>query len=179
VLTASRRSGFSERELYETGLAQRSKQEGRPYDRFRSRVMFPLADIRGRVLVRRRAMREEQRPKYMNTSDNSIYHKGFPPVRREPRAPARDAGGRGDRVRGLHRHDRLHQAGMRNAVGLMGTALTSEQVAELGRMAHTVLLALDADSAGKDAMLRSARLAASRRLELRVVELPEERTRPS
>src|SRR5271167_4217393 len=50
VLLASRRSGFSERELFETGLAQRSKQDGRPYDRFRGRIMFPLADIRGRIL---------------------------------------------------------------------------------------------------------------------------------
>ena len=51
----------------------------------------------------------------------------------------------------------LHQAGMRNAVGLMGTALTDEQVAELARMAQTVVLALDADSAGQEAMLRAAR----------------------
>ena len=51
----------------------------------------------------------------------------------------------------------LHQAGMRNAVGLMGTALTAEQVGELARMAQTVLLALDADSAGQEAMLRAAR----------------------
>ena len=50
VLTASLRGGFSEAELYATGLAQRSQQNGRPYDRFRSRIMFPLADIRGRVL---------------------------------------------------------------------------------------------------------------------------------
>ena len=62
VLLASRRSGFSERELFETGLAQRSKQDGRPYDRFRGRIMFPLADIRGRVLgFGARAMREDQR----------------------------------------------------------------------------------------------------------------------
>ena len=50
----------------------------------------------------------------------------------------------------------LHQAGMRNAVGLMGTALTAEQVGELARMAQTVLLALDADAAGQEAMLRAA-----------------------
>ena len=56
----------------------------------------------------------------------------------------------------------LHQAGMRNAVGLMGTALTGEQVGELSRMAQTVLLALDADSAGQEAMLRAAGLAAKR-----------------
>jgi DNA primase len=66
----------------------------------------------------------------------------------------------------------LHQAGMRNAVGLMGTALTAEQVGELDRMAKTVLLALDADSAGQEAMLRASGLAAKRKLELRVVPLP-------
>ena len=66
----------------------------------------------------------------------------------------------------------LRQAGLPNAVGLMGTALTAEQVGELARMAPTVLLALDADSAGQEAMLRAARLAASRHLELRVVTLP-------
>ncbi len=66
----------------------------------------------------------------------------------------------------------LHQAGMRNAVGLMGTALTGEQVGELARMAQTVLLALDADSAGQEAMLKASSLAAKRKLELRVVPLP-------
>src|SRR5439155_4422454 len=66
----------------------------------------------------------------------------------------------------------LHQAGMRNAVGLMGTALTGDQVGELARMAPTVLLALDADSSGQEAMLRASALAAKRKLELRVVELP-------
>jgi DNA primase len=66
----------------------------------------------------------------------------------------------------------LHQAGMRNAVGLMGTALTAQQVGELARMAQTVLLALDSDTAGQEAMLKAARLAASRKLELRVVPLP-------
>jgi DNA primase len=66
----------------------------------------------------------------------------------------------------------LHQAGIRNAVGLMGTALTDEQVGGLARMAPTVLLALDADGAGKEAMLRAATLAAKRKLELRVIPLP-------
>ncbi len=174
VLLASRRSGFSERELFETGLAQRSKQDGRPYDRFRGRIMFPLADIRGRILgFGARAMREDQRPKYLNTSDNAVYHKGSNLFGAHlARAHAARAGqvilceGYTDTIA-------LHQAGMRNAVGLMGTALTDEQVSELARMAHTVLLALDADSAGQEAMLRSARLAVKKRLELRVVELPD------
>ncbi|HXS44973.1 MAG TPA: toprim domain-containing protein, partial [Solirubrobacteraceae bacterium] len=66
----------------------------------------------------------------------------------------------------------LHQAELRNTVGLMGTALTDEQVGELARLAPTVLLALDADSAGQDAMLRAARVATRQRLTLRVVPLP-------
>jgi DNA primase len=173
VLLASRRGGFSVAELYATGLAQRSKQNGQPYDRFRSRIMFPLTDIRGRVLgFGARAMREDQRPKYLNTSDNDVYHKGLHLYGADlARAHAARAGsvvlceGYTDAIA-------LHQAGMRNAVGLMGTALTGDQVGELSRMAQTVLLALDADSAGQEAMLRASGLAAKRNLELRVVPLP-------
>jgi DNA primase len=173
VLLASRRGGFSVAELHATGLAQRSKENGQPYDRFRSRIMFPLADVRGRVLgFGARAMREEQRPKYLNTSDNDLYHKGLHLYGADlARAHAAKAGqvilceGYTDTIA-------LHQAGMRTAVGLMGTALTAEQVGELARMAQTVLLALDADTAGQEAMLRASSLAAKRKLELRVVPLP-------
>ncbi len=174
VLLSSRRSGFSERELQETGLTQRSKQDGRPYDRFRGRIMFPLADIRGRVLgFGARAMREDQRPKYLNTADNDIYHKGSHLFGAHLARPHAARAGKVILCEGYTDTIALHQAGMRNAVGLMGTALTDEQVAELARMANTVLLALDADSAGQEAMLRSARVARSRRLELKVVELPD------
>jgi DNA primase len=173
VLLASRRGGFSDEELYVTGLAQRSKENGRLYDRFRSRIMFPLADIRGRVLgFGARAMGEDQRPKYLNTSDNDIYHKGLQLYGADlARAHATKAGevilceGYTDVIA-------LHQAGIRNVVGLMGTALTAEQVGELARMAQTVLLALDADSAGQEAMLKAFRLASKRKLELRVVMMP-------
>jgi DNA primase len=177
VLMASRTGGFSEQELYATGLAQRSKQNGQPYDRFRSRIMFPLADIRGRVLgFGARAMGEEQGPKYLNTSDNDVYHKGLHLYGAHlARAHAARAGqGAGEVVvcEGYTDTIALHQAGMRNAVGLMGTALTGDQVGELARMAKTVLLALDADSAGQEAMLRAAGLADRRKLELRIVPLP-------
>jgi DNA primase len=67
----------------------------------------------------------------------------------------------------------LHQAGIRNAVGIMGTSLTEEPVSELERIVKVLELCLDADRAGQDAMLRAARLAAGRKLELRVVALPE------
>jgi DNA primase len=174
VLLASRRGGFSEQELYATGLAQRSSSErGRIYDRFRARLMFPLADVRGRVLgFGARALREEQKPKYLNTSDNEVYHKGQHLYGADlARAHAARAG-RVILCEGYTDVIAMHQAGVPNTVGLMGTALTAEQVGELARMASTVLLALDADTAGQEAMLRASELAARRRLELRVVSLP-------
>ncbi|MGH2855465.1 MAG: toprim domain-containing protein, partial [Solirubrobacteraceae bacterium] len=174
VLVASRKGGYSERELYATGLAQRSASEnGRIYDRFRARIMFPLADVRGRVLgFGARALREEQKPKYLNTSDNEVYHKGRHLYGADlARAHAARAG-RAILCEGYTDVIAMHQAGMENTVGLMGTALTVEQVGELARMASTVLLALDADTAGQEAMLRASQLAARRRLELRVVRLP-------
>jgi DNA primase len=173
VLTASRRAGFSDRELVAAGLASRAKGEGRTYDRFRRRIMFPLCDSRGRVLgFGARAMGVDQKPKYLNSSDNAVYHKGRNLFGADiARAPAAKAGevlvaeGYTDVIA-------MHQAGLRHTVGLMGTALTDEQVVELARLAPTVLLALDADAAGQEAMLRGARVAAGRKLALRVVPLP-------
>ena len=173
VLLASRRGGFSEKELYETGLAQRSQERGGLYDRFRARIMFPLADQRGRVLgFGARAMRDNQKPKYLNTSDNDIYHKGRHLYGTDLARSAAAKAGEVILCEGYTDVIALHQAGFQNAVGLMGTALTDEQVGELGRMAQTVLLALDADKAGQEAMLKASRLAARRNLELKVVELP-------
>lgn len=173
VFVASRRAGFSSREVYEAGLVQRAKGEGRLYDRFRRRIMFPLADSRGRVIgFGARALGADQKPKYVNTSENSIYHKGRQLFGADiARAPSAKAGsvivaeGYTDVIA-------LHQAGLRNTVGLMGTAMTEDQVGELARLAPVVQLALDADSAGQEAMLRAARVAAGRKLELRVVPLP-------
>src|SRR5512132_3687308 len=172
VLVASRRAGFSDRELVGAGLASRGR-EGRTYDRFRRRIMFPLCDSRGRVLgFGARAAGADQQPKYLNSSDNAVYHKGRHLFGTDiARAPAAKLGevvvaeGYTDVIA-------MHQAGLRHTVGLMGTALTEEQVVELARLAPTVLLALDADAAGQEAMLRAARVAARRNLVLRVVPLP-------
>ena len=173
VLLASRRGGFSEQELYETGLAQRSQENRQLYDRFRSRIMFPLTNVRGRVLgFGARAMRDEQKPKYLNTSDNDVYHKGQHLYGAGLARIHATRAGEAILCEGYTDVIALHQAGLRNTVGLMGTALTAEQVRELARMSQTVLLALDADSAGQEAMLKAAGLAAKLKLELRVVMLP-------
>jgi DNA primase len=173
VMNASRRGGYSNREIYDAGLLQRSRQNGQLYDRFRARIMFPLADLRGRVLgFGARASRPEQQPKYLNTADNDLYHKGRHLYGADLARAHATRAGEVIVVEGYTDAIALRQAGIANAVGLMGTALTTEQVGELSRMAQTVLLALDADSAGQEAMLRASALASKRKLELRVVPLP-------
>jgi DNA primase len=182
VLGGSLRGGWSARDVWDVGLASRSRQsqeqgpgggQGRLYDRFRGRIMFPLADRRGRVLgFGARALRDNQRPKYLNTADGELYHKGRQLFGADhARAEAARAGAVVV-VEGYTDVLALHQAGIENAVGIMGTALTAEQVGELSGLAPVVALALDADAAGREAMLRAAETASGRRLELRVVPLP-------
>jgi DNA primase len=175
MLTASRRAGFSDADLLATGLAQRSKTNpGRIYDRFRERIMFPSTDARGHVLgFGARAMRSNQQPKYLNTADGELYHKRrvLFGIDRARAAAARV--GRAILVEGYTDVLALHQAGLHNAVGIMGTALTEEQVGELQRVAKVLELCLDADRAGQEAMLRAAQITDNRNLELRVVPLPE------
>jgi DNA primase len=173
VITGAQRDGFAGQELMAAGLAQRGR-DGGIYDRFRGRIMFPLADARGRVLgFGARAMAEGRGPKYLNTSENEIYHKGRQLFGIDLARAHAAKSGRIVVVEGYTDVLALHQAGIRESVAIMGTALTVEQMAELGRAAPIVVLALDADSSGQEAMLRAARVAQDRGVELRAVEMPE------
>ncbi|HZV75753.1 MAG TPA: DNA primase [Conexibacter sp.] len=174
LLLVARQAGFSEDELLATGLAQRSKQQqGSIYDRFRARIMFPLADARGRVVgFGARAMRDNQPPKYLNTSEGEVFHKGSQLFGIDLARKAAARAGTIVLAEGYTDVLALHQAGLENAVGIMGTSFTDEQARELERTARTLVLALDADGAGQEAMLRAARVAEGRSMELRVVALP-------
>src|SRR5688500_874789 len=176
VMLAAQRDGFTEQELAAAGLGRRGRQGGFG-DLFRGRIMFPLADSRGRVLgFGARAMRDDQRPKYMNTPEGELYHKrrqlfGIDRAR-SAIAKARQV----VVVEGYTDVLALHGGGLAQSVAIMGTALTPEQFAELARAAGrdgTIVLALDADRAGLDAMMRAARAAEEKRIDLMVVEMPE------
>jgi DNA primase len=175
MMLASRRAGFTDEELLAVGLAQRSKQRpGQIFDRFRGRIMFPSADQRGRVVgFGARAMRDAQRPKYLNSAENELYRKREQLFGIDLARASAARAGRMILVEGYTDVLALHQAGLSNAVGIMGTSLTEEQVGILERVVSVLELCLDADRAGQEAMLRAARLAESRKLELRVVPLPE------
>jgi DNA primase len=176
LLTAAQRDGFSQEELAAAGLAQRGTRGG-VYDRFRGRIMFPLADYRARVLgFGARSLREDQRPKYLNTSENELYHKGRQLFGIDRAASTAAKRGRIVAVEGYTDVLALHQAGMTESVAIMGTALTQQQLTTLAQRVGkdgTVYLALDADRAGQDAMRRGARGARDLDLELRVVDMPE------
>jgi len=173
LMMAGRQQGYANRELFDAGLAVRAKGEGRIYDRFRRRIMFPLCDPRGRVLgFGARALGADQQPKYLNSADGEIFHKGDHVFAAHV---ARVHAARADRVIACEGYTDVlafHQAGIKNTVGIMGTALTERQIGELAKLGRTVLLALDADSAGQEAMIRAAKVAAGRDLDLRVVPLP-------
>lgn len=172
VLVASREAGYSEAELIDSGLVARN-EKGNIYDRFRRRITFPLCDPRGRVLgFGARAVGADQKPKYLNSSDNAVFHKGRNVYAADLARSAAAKAGEVILCEGYTDVIAMHQADLRNTVGLMGTALTDDQVGALARLAPTVILALDADSAGQEAMVRAAGVAAGKGLELRVLSLP-------
>ena len=173
VIGASHRAGFGFRELYDAGLAQRAKGGGRLYDRFRSRITFPLCDPRGRVLgFGARAMGEGRGPKYLNSPEGELFHKGRVLFGADHARASAARAGAVIAVEGYTDVLALAQGGLRHSVGIMGTSLTEEQVRGLKRLAPVALLALDADDAGQEAMLRAQRVAAGMDLEIRVVPLP-------
>lgn len=172
LFVRGQRAGFRVDELSKTGLAQKG-QKGGMYDRFRERITFPIRDPRGRAVgFGARAMRPEQKPKYLNSAETELFHKSdiLYGIERA-RGPMAKAG-RAIVVEGYTDVIALHQAGLTEAVGVMGTAITEPQLALLSATVSNIVLALDADAAGRKAMLRAQQVAAGRKLSIKVVAMP-------
>jgi DNA primase len=166
----AREKGYSQDELLAAGLVNR-----RGNDYFAGRLVFPLSNARGRVLgfgARRLHDDDPIKAKYVNSPEGELFRKSRI-------------------VYGLHRaraaiakHDEavvvegytdvlaLHQRGRSTVVASMGTALTEEQLKELGHLTKRLFLCFDADAAGEAATLRGMDLAAARGFQVRVVPLP-------
>jgi DNA primase len=173
ILVAGQQAGFTLAEMHDVGLVQRSRQ-GQEYDRFRARIMFPIRDARGRVLgFGGRATREDQKPKYVNTAETDFFHKSEILYGLDLARAAMTKENRALVVEGYTDVLALHQAGLQGAVGVMGTAITPDQVKTLSGVVDEVVLALDADEAGQEAMLRAQRVAGGRRMRLRVASMPK------
>ena len=122
-----------------------------------------------------RSLRDDHRPKYLNTAEGELFHKGQQLFGADVARAAASKTQAAILVEGYTDVIAMHQAGIENAVGMMGTALTERQVGELARLVGPggiLHIALDADASGQEAMLRAGELAAGRDLRLDVVVLP-------
>ena len=145
-------------------------------DYFPQRLMFPLADARGRVVgFQARKLREDDplRGKYVNSPEGDLFHKGSILYGLHL---AKAAIGKLDYaavVEGNTDVIALRQAGFEPVVASMGTALTERQLRELGRLTRKIYLCFDADAAGQEATLRGMELAVAQRFDVKVVTLPK------
>jgi DNA primase len=173
VLVRGQQAGYSVEEIEAAGLILKSQKGRGHYDRFRSRIIFPIRDARGRVQgFGARALLPDQKPKYVNSPEGELYSKRRTLYGIERARPQMVKGGRAVVVEGYTDVIACHQAGIDDAVAIMGTAITPEQVKLLSAYAEEAVLALDADRAGREAMLR-AQTVGGRRLRLRVARMPE------
>jgi DNA primase len=167
----AQQKGFTRDELRAAGLTN-----ARGNDYFPRRLMFPLADARGRIVgFQARKLHEDDplRGKYVNSPEGELFHKSRvlyglhlarTAIAKEERAIV---------VEGNTDVIALRQAGLQPVVASMGTALTEQQVKELARLTPRLYLCFDADAAGESATLRGMELAVANGFDVRVVTLPE------
>jgi len=162
--------GFTRQELAGAGLVNR-----RGNDYFQGRLLFPIADARGRVVgFQARRLREDDplQAKYVNSPEGELFRKGdlLYGLDRARTAIAREE--RALVVEGNTDVLALRQAGLGPVAASMGTALTDRQLKELSRLTRKLYLCFDADAAGEAATLRGMDLAAGQGFDVRVVVLP-------
>ncbi len=173
LLQVAARRNLSAEVLVRAGLAlSRPNQEGH-YDRFRDRVTFPIANASGRTIAfGARALRPDDQPKYLNSSESPIYRKGSVLYGLHQARTAIRQAGVAVVVEGYMDVLSLVQVGLANVVACSGTALTMEQCRLLTREAPRVVLLFDGDAAGSAAALRGIELLVTAGLDARVATLP-------
>lgn len=171
LLVKGQQAGYSVDELTAAGLVRKGRHGH--YDRFRSRITFPLRDARGRIVgFGARRIGEGEGPKYLNSPEGELFHKGKLLYGFDRARASIGRSGRAVVVEGYTDVIAAHDAGISEAVAVMGTAITADQLRTLGSMTREVVLALDADRAGREAMLRAQRVAGSDTMRLRVAAMP-------
>lgn len=173
------RAGYRPEEIERAGLAAPRRDPaggaGRAgaYDRFRDRVMIPIADASGKVIAFGGRALQGEDVKYINSPETPIYRKGFHLYGLHLAARAIREMGWAILVEGYFDLIGLHRAGFHNAVAALGTALTAQQVEVLARYTDRAVLAFDPDRAGLQAALRGIELLLARGLAVEVAALPE------
>lgn len=146
---------LQQKAMIDAGLLIENAENGRIYDRFRDRVMFPIRDSRGRVIAFGGRVLGDDKPKYLNSPETPVFHKGQELYGLyEARKSNRDL----DEimvVEGYMDVIALAQQGLRNAVATLGTATSEEHLKRLFRLVPSVLFCFDGDAAGRKAAWRA------------------------
>ena len=142
-------------QLTEAGLLS-SNDKGRTYDRFRNRVMFPIRDRRGRVIGFGGRVLDDSTPKYLNSPETPVFHKGHELYGLYQARKANRKLNRVVIVEGYMDVIALAEKGINNAVATLGTATTPEHLKQLQRSAPEVVFCFDGDRAGREAAWRAA-----------------------
>jgi DNA primase len=172
ILTRGQQAGYGIPELIAAGLVKKNSK-GNPYDHFRGRITFPIRDARGRVQgFGARAIEPGEKAKYINSPESELYRKSRTLFGIDRARPAIAKRGRAVVVEGYTDVLSAHQAGIEETIAVMGTAITPDQLKILASHTDEVVLALDADRAGREAMLRAQRVAGAGRLRMRVAAMP-------
>jgi DNA primase len=166
--------GYTEDMLEKAGLLIR-KDEGKKYDRFRGRVIFPVHNLSGKVIAfgARILTKEKDQPKYINSPETEIYHKsnvlyGMYQAKNEIRKQEFCY-----LVEGYTDVISMHQASIENVVASSGTALTEDQIKLMRRFTENVTVLYDGDAAGIKAAVRGIDLVLKGGLNVRIVLLPD------
>ena len=170
------RAGYKEEFLLSTGLTLKREEDGRLYDRFRERVMFPVHNISGRIVAfGGRTLRTDKKvAKYQNSPESEIYSKSREIYGLYFAKQAIQRQGYAIMVEGYTDVISMHKSGVENVVASSGTSLTVEQVKLLGRFTKDITIMYDGDSAGQHASIRGIDLVLKEGLNVRVVLLPVE-----
>ena len=168
-----KKKGFNENLLLEAGLILKSEKKGNTYDRFRNRVMFPVFDVRGKVIGFGGRVLDDSKPKYLNSPETVVFHKGtnlyglnFATKNKLEQDYIIIVEGYMDLIS-------LHQHGITNTVASLGTALTINQARLLKRYVNKVIISYDADVAGQTATLRGLEILRHAGLDVKVLKVPQ------
>ncbi len=169
ILSSLKRKGASEKQLLDCGLIIKN-EKGRYYDRFRNRLMFPIFDIRGRVVAFGGRVLDDSLPKYLNSPETLIFHKsnvlyGLNFASKNPKEDTVFL------VEGYMDVIAMHKYGFTNTVASLGTALTSEQIKQLNRIYGKLIFAYDGDNAGQKAINKSLAPLADSDLTVKILKL--------
>lgn len=168
LITELAGQGYDKRDLLNAGLAV-SNKDGRIYDRFRNRVMFPIIDVRGNVIGFGGRVMDDSTPKYLNSPDTPVYNKSRNLFALNIAKTSK--AGRVILTEGYMDTIALHQAGFDNAVASLGTALTEEHGQLLSRYFKEAVISYDGDEAGIKAAQRAIPILEKAGLKVKVLRV--------